>query len=108
FNQAEVLCQAIANNLNLLNDGVSTFAKATADYPLVRCKSTAVQKDLKKEARQKNIADAFKLAPGTDVHNKNIILVDDVATTGATLLEAAKILKRNGAAKVFCLTVARD
>ncbi|MEK7161125.1 MAG: hypothetical protein AAB729_00335, partial [Patescibacteria group bacterium] len=40
FNQAEVLCQAIANNLNLLNDGVSTFAKATADYPLVRCKST--------------------------------------------------------------------
>ena len=34
--------------------------------------------------------------------------MDDVATTGATLLEAAKNLKRNGAAKVFCLTVARD
>ncbi len=97
FNQAEILCHSLSEHLSLPCANV-----------LVRCKPTAVQKNLKKEARQKNIADAFKLAPGADIHNKNIILIDDVATTGATLLEAAKILKRNGADKVFCLTIARD
>jgi competence protein ComFC len=42
------------------------------------------------------------------VHGKNFILVDDVITTGATILEAAKVLKRNGAKEVWCLTIARD
>ncbi len=97
FNQAEVLCQSLSENLGLACINV-----------LVRCKITKTQKDLKKEGRLKNVADAFKLKSGTDVHSKNIILVDDVTTTGATLLEAAKVLKRNGAAKVICLTVARD
>jgi competence protein ComFC len=97
FNQAEVLCQSLSQNLGLACINV-----------LVRCKITKTQKDLKKEGRLKNVADAFKLKSGADVHNKNIILVDDVTTTGATLQEAAKVLKRNGAAKVICLTVARD
>jgi competence protein ComFC len=97
FNQAEVLCQALSENLGLPCINV-----------LVRCKMTKTQKDLKKEGRLKNVSDAFKLKEGTDVHNKNIILVDDVTTTGATLAEAAKVLKRNGSAKVICLTVARD
>jgi predicted amidophosphoribosyltransferase len=39
--------------------------------------------------------------------NANIFLVDDVATTGSTLLEAAKVLKKGGADKVFGLTLAR-
>jgi len=97
FNQAEVLCQSLSQNLGLACINV-----------LVRCKITKTQKDLKKEGRLKNVTDAFKLNPKADVHNKNIILVDDVTTTGATLQEAAKVLKRNGAAKVICLTVARD
>jgi ComF family protein len=97
FNQAEVLCQTLSENLNLACTNV-----------LVRCKATKTQKDLKKEGRLKNVSEAFKLKPGVDVHDKNIILVDDVTTTGATLQEAAKVLKRNGAAKVLCLTVARD
>ncbi len=97
FNQAEILCRSLSRELGIACASV-----------LVRCKHTKTQKDLKKEQRLKNVSDAFKLKPGADVRGKNIILVDDVATTGSTLQEAAKILKRNGAAKVICLTAARD
>jgi len=97
FNQAEILCQTLSAELNL----------PIADV-LQRNKITKTQKDLKKEQRLKNVSDAFKLKADADVRGKSIILVDDVTTTGATLQEAAKILKHNGAAKVICLTVARD
>ena len=99
FNQAEILCLSLSDHLSLPCTNV-----------LVRCKSTAVQKDLKRNDRVKNIRDAFVLSDNlkSSILNHSFILVDDVATTGATLLEAAKILKRNGANKVFCLTVARD
>src|SRR6266404_1163552 len=114
FNQAEVLCQAISAELNL----------PIADV-LVRQKNTKTQKDLKKEDRLKNVAGVFAiktklpspihgeglgegLKSADVIRGKNIILVDDVTTTGATLQEAAKVLKINGAAQVICLTVARD
>jgi len=97
FNQAEILCQALSVELNL----------EMADV-LVRQKITQIQKDLKKEQRLKNVSDAFKLKKDVNISGQNFILVDDVTTTGATLQEAVKVLKRNGAAKVICLTVARD
>ena len=105
FNQAEILCQSLSAELNL------PIVNA-----LIRKKSTKTQKDLKKEQRIKNIDSAFVLSPlfskegagGSSIRDKNFILVDDVTTTGATLQEAAKVLKRNGAAAVICLTVARD
>ena len=106
FNQAEVLCQAIGKELDL-----------PMSNPLIRSKITKTQKDLKKDSRLKNVTDAFAVAPspseGRDgerlqIQGKNLILVDDVTTTGATLQQAAKILKRHGASKVICLTVARD
>jgi ComF family protein len=100
FNQAEVLCKAIGKELGLpvLN-------------ALKRTKITKTQKDLKKESRIKNVNDAFALSPlfsKEGVRGSSFILIDDVTTTGSTLAEAAKILKRHGATKVTCLTVARD
>ncbi len=97
FNQSEILCQTLAHELNLPNANV-----------LVRCKSTKVQKDLKKEQRLKNVEGSFQLSVSAKINGQNIILVDDFTTTGSTLQEAARVLKRNGAAKVICLTVARD
>jgi len=102
FNQAEVLCQSLSQNLGLACTSV-----------LVRCKVTKTQKDLKKSSRLKNVVGAFALSPRalnhkSEILNHKFLLVDDVTTTGATLQEAAKILKRRGAAKVVCLTVARD
>ncbi len=101
FNQAEILCQTLSEQLNL----------PVADV-LTRTKITKTQKDLKKEARIKNVAAAFTVEKGLDpslqIHDKNFILIDDVTTTGATLQQAAQVLKRNGATKIICLTVARD
>lgn len=97
FNQAEILCETLSKEFGLPCTSL-----------LVRCKITKVQKDLKKEQRLKNVSDAFKLKADVNIKGKSIILVDDVTTTGSTLQEAAKVLKRNGAAKVICLTVARD
>lgn len=97
FNQSEILSQSLASYLSLSYDSV-----------LVRYKSTQTQKDLKREQRIKNVKDAFKLKASAHIRGKNIILIDDVTTTGSTLLEAAKVLKRNGASQVWCLTVARD
>lgn len=97
FNQAEVLSQSLAENLNL------------ETLPLLkRSKFTKTQKDLKKDERQKNTANAFCLLPKVSLKNRRIILIDDVTTTGSTLLEAAKVLKRNGAGKITCLTIARE
>lgn len=100
FNQSEVLCRSLGQELEL----------PVADV-LIRKKSTKTQKDLKRKERLKNISDAFILSPlfsKEGVRESSVILVDDVATTGATLLEACKILKRGGAKSVCCLTVAKD
>ena len=97
FNQSEILAQSLAQNLD-----------SSCINVLVRCRFTKTQKNLKKPERIKNLESAFKLNQDTDVSNRNFILIDDVTTTGSTLHEAAKVLKRNGAAKIFCLTVARD
>jgi ComF family protein len=97
FNQAEILAQIISKKLELsLTDA------------LKRTRMTKVQKDLNREERVKNILGAFIINPRIDVKNKNILLIDDVVTTGVTLREATKVLKRNGAKKVWCLTLARD
>ena len=102
FNQAEILCQALSQELQIPILDV-----------LQQCKATKTQKDLDRKDRFKNISSAFTinykiLNHKSYILNQNFILVDDVTTTGSTLLEAAKVLKRNGAAKVICLTVARD
>jgi competence protein ComFC len=97
FNQSQLLCEALAEKLRL---------------PILQClirhTSTETQKDLDKDQRRTNVAGCFKLNDAYDIKNKNLIIVDDVITTGATLLEACKVLKRSGAAQVWCLTVARD
>lgn len=99
FNQSKILCEAIAKETNL-----------PVIDALIRKKHTKTQKDLKREARLKNVRDAFEVPENhkSSILNHICLLVDDVTTTGATLQEAAKILKRAGAAKVICLTVARD
>jgi ComF family protein len=56
-----------------------------------------------------NVSDAFRLAdnPSLDLRATTIILIDDVATTGATLQEAAKVLKMAGAANIKAVVFAR-
>ncbi len=82
------------------------FKIKTVDF-LIRKKDIKPQALLKKNERRRNIKGAFFLHKDTSLlKRKTILLVDDVLTTGATLNEAAKVLKENQANKVFALTLA--
>ena len=97
FNQAELLAKEVANYFNLPLE--TNLLKRTI--------STEPQANIKDDEKRKiNIKGVFNLNSPA-VQGKNIILVDDVSTTGATLTEAGKILKNNGANEVWALVVAK-
>jgi len=73
---------------------------------LKRIKHCPPQAELKESARLKNVIGAFKWT-GENLSGRNIILIDDVVTTGATLNEAAKVLRRAGAGCVYGLVLAK-
>ncbi len=89
------------------------LAKLTgADYRpelLIRSRATHQQVGLNAKQREDNVRGAFRLPKGLGVHIKerNLVLVDDVYTTGATICASARVLKRAGAARIDCLTFAR-
>lgn len=98
FNQSEILARAICR------DGHFVLAKNI----LIRKKYTTPQMELDREQRLENLKDVFEFVGDNDfLKNKNILLVDDVTTTGATLEECAKILKQNGAEKVWAIVLAK-
>ena len=73
---------------------------------LKRIRSTRSQGHLSAQDRKRNVTNAFKVTKSTHIHNKCILLVDDVLTTGATANECAKVLLRAGATYVYLLTFA--
>ena len=97
FNQSLLLAKPVAVKLNGKLDFLS----------LIRAKKTIPQTTLSRNERRKNVQDAFVLKNPSGVRRKNILLVDDVFTTGNTLNECAKVLVRGGAKAVFCVTLAR-
>lgn len=95
FNQASLLAHAIA----------AALEKPVVDDALARRRATRTQTDLRHDQRYRNVAGAF--IPGKHpVRRGNILLIDDVLTTGATASEAAKTLKDTGAGTVIVLTLA--
>lgn len=75
---------------------------------LERKKYTKSQAQLtSKIDRYKNLSDAFIIEDGKKASRNSFILIDDVVTSGSTVKEAAKVLKVNGAKKVFILTLAK-
>lgn len=77
---------------------------------LVRAIDGPAQHTLGRKARQSNMRGVFLIASAgaSAVHGRHILLIDDVMTTGATLHEAARVLRRAGAAAVSALVLARD
>jgi ComF family protein len=96
FNQAQVLSRQIAEE----------FDKEIADSLLLRNRLTRSQTELPTQERFKNALNSFSTAKGACLNNKNLLIVDDVLTTGATSSEAALALKKAGANKILVLTLA--
>ena len=77
------------------------------DRVLVRHRSTAAQAGLSRKQRRRNIQGAFRVADRAAIRGRALLLVDDVFTTGATLNECARILRKQGAHRVDVVTIAR-
>ncbi len=74
---------------------------------LVRRRRTPSQGRLGAAARTRNVRGAFALRPGRSIRGKRIVIIDDVLTTGATVEECARVLRRGGAEFIGVLTLAR-
>ena len=93
FNQSEILAKGISwKYKNILR----------------REKNTISQTKYKRAERLKNLKNSFSINEAFDIRNKNIVLIDDVYTTGSTLQECAKVLKTFGANKVIAIVWAKD
>lgn len=95
YNQSELLAKYISLNLDIQCCNL-----------LVKVKDNLVQHNLSAQQRRLNVRDVFELNPKFDVNGKNILVVDDIVTTGSTLYECVKILKKHGADKILCASYA--
>jgi ComF family protein len=99
YNQAALLARLVARSVGA----------AFEPQLLVRTRPTPPQKNLSAEARRRNVAGAIAVAPNFagKVAGREIVIIDDVLTTGATLSACARALRKAGAARVDALAVAR-
>lgn len=108
FNQADLLSRHISQNIS------PAFSIPVISELIIRKKYTPPQMKIKNYGeRQKNMRGAFQISPKEpaipeEIKNKRILLIDDIATTGATLFECSTLLKRNGAKEVFGAVIARQ
>ena len=99
-NQTELLARELA-----ALDGGRSFELAMG--LLVKTRDAPPQTSLpNRAAREKNVRRAFEVVNATRIAGRNIILLDDITTTGATLREASAALRAAGATQVFCVALA--
>jgi competence protein ComFC len=96
FNQAQVLANILAQRINV---------------PLIRAldrtRYTTTQTAFDRTERMENLRGAFRLRKNINVRGLQVLLVDDILTTGSTLSECARVLRQTGAHSVYAVTAAR-
>ena len=99
YNQAEIIAETLAK----------TFELEMSPVPMIRIIGTKPQTVLHKEQRKKNVRGIFEIRERDKglIAGKSFLLVDDVITSGATMIEAARTLKKAGAVRVWCFSLAR-
>ncbi len=98
FNQASIIASVIGKNFDLPVDEIT----------LARTIHTEKHRaGMDRKARAESIRNAFEVKRPRLVENADILLVDDVFTSGATVSNCAKSLKKNGVRKVYVFTIAR-
>jgi ComF family protein len=96
FNQAALLAELVSARMSIRARAV-----------LERVRYTTTQTAFDRAERMENLRGAFRLRRNTDVRGLRVLLIDDVLTTGATLSECARVLKKAGATCVHAATAAR-
>ena len=98
YNQSELIARKISDTLGI------TLEKNN----LTKVINTKKQSTLTKSERERNVKNAFKLKNPEKIKDKKVILFDDIYTTGSTVNECSKILKKAGATEIAILTIAVD
>jgi ComF family protein len=96
YNQSALLAKELAQSLDLI----------FSDKIILKIYETPAQHTLSVSHRRGNLAGVFELGGKADIKGKTVLLCDDIATTGTTINECAKMLLLGGAHKVYCATVA--
>jgi ComF family protein len=96
YNQSDYIVKGLSKSLRIPYS--TTLIKRT--------RHTESQTKLKMKERAQNVADAFKIRNAKKIKNKNILLVDDVITTGATIQECAKTLAKGGTQTIYACSIA--
>lgn len=104
YNQAMLLAVAAVGRLRRLEPG---WRLTLGSRVLERVKDTAALSALNPTQRRASLRGAFRVGDVEAVRGREVLLVDDIMTTGATARECARVLKRAGAAKVWVVTAAR-
>jgi len=100
FNQTEEIARAFMHRRLLRSIQLDTCS-------LVRVRETASQTGLTRHQRRANLRGAFAVARPESIEGRNVLVIDDVMTTGTTAGECSRVLLRAGAKQVFVATVAR-
>lgn len=98
FNQAAIIAKAFAGQFQITIDELSLARTVHTD---------SHRAGMDRKARSESVKNAFEVKRPRLIENENILLVDDVFTSGATASNCATVLKKHGAAKVYVLTIAR-
>jgi len=98
FNQSELLAKAVASHFSL-NFNTKILFRIKNNLPQAKINNFI--------ERKKNTENIFQISNSNLIKNKQIILIDDVYTSGATMQEAARILKKSGAKKIIGLVLAK-
>lgn len=99
YNQTEIIAKIISQNITNI-----TMQKNV----LIKYKNNKVQSQLNKEQRQQNVQNVYELNNEEIIKNKNILILDDIYTTGATCNECAKTLRKAQPNKIGIITIAKD
>ena len=98
YNQSELIAKELFKELDI------SYEKNN----LIKIKDTKTQSKLNKTQRIENIKEAFIIKDDAKIKDKRVILVDDIYTTGNTVNECSKVLKKAGAKEIIVVTIAKD
>lgn len=95
YNQSELLAKYVSQKLDV---------KLSVDN-IVKYRFTKEQNKLNRNQRMNNLKDSFEIKRPEEFIGKNILIIDDIVTTGSTFIECAKVLKKSGAREITALAL---